>query len=143
MQAAIGVAQLEKLPGFIKKRNENFNFILRGLKRWEHLIILPEATPHSQPSWFGFPITIRSDAPFTRPELIDYLEQKKIGTRLLFGGNLLRQPAYRDISCRIVGDLLVADTITSSTFWVGVYPGLTQEMLDYVVDSFNLFFTSK
>lgn len=135
MQAAIGVAQLQKLPGFISKRKHNFAFLMQALKPLEELLILPEATPGSDPSWFGFPITLRDGARVTRNELVQKLEERRIGTRLLFAGNILRQPAYKHIAHRVVGDLTNTDTIMHNTFWIGVYPGLTEEMLQYVADT--------
>ncbi|MFC4767261.1 lipopolysaccharide biosynthesis protein RfbH [Effusibacillus consociatus] len=131
MQAAVGLAQLQKLPGFIAKRRENFAFLRETLKEKEEVLILPEATPHSEPSWFGFPITVRAECPVTRNQLVQMLERHKIGTRLLFGGNLLRQPAYRGINHRVVGKLSNTDQIMNQTFWIGVYPGLTRDMLEY------------
>ena len=135
MQAAVGVAQLEKLEGFIEQRRQNFAYLLEQLRPLEELLILPEATPHSDPSWFGFPITVRESAPISRNDLVRALELQKIGTRLLFGGNLLRQPAYRNIPHRKIGNLETADRIMNQTFWVGVYPGLTKAMLDHIVSS--------
>ena len=137
MQAAVGCAQLDKLPAFIKKRKENFDYLYKGLKPPEKYLILPEATPHSEPSWFGFPITVRGSSPVSRNELVQFLEDRKIGTRLLFGGNLTRQPAYKDVKYRTIGDLKESDRVMNQTFWVGVYPGLTKEMLDYVILSFG------
>jgi CDP-6-deoxy-D-xylo-4-hexulose-3-dehydrase len=132
MQAAVGVEQLKKLPHFIECRRANFDLLHRNLADLQDLLILPTATEHSEPSWFGFPITINPSASITRKELIGHLTAAKIGTRLLFGGNLLRQPAYKDIPCRVVGELTNADLITDSTFWIGVYPGLTEEMIHYI-----------
>jgi CDP-6-deoxy-D-xylo-4-hexulose-3-dehydrase len=137
LQAAIGVAQLKKLPHFIEVRRRNFQLLKVALQRWEKFLILPEATAHSEPSWFGFPLTVREDAPFTRQALIQYLEERQIHTRLLFGGNILRQPAYRTIQRRIIGDLAQADRVMAQTFWVGVYPGITLEMVQYVIDAFD------
>ena len=137
MQAAVGCAQLDKLPGFIRKRKENFEYLYKGLKPLEKFLILPEATTHAKPSWFGFPITVRESSPVNRNELIRFLEDRKIGTRLLFGGNLIRQPAYKNIKYRKIGDLKESDKVMNQTFWIGVYPGLTKEMLDYVVLSFR------
>jgi CDP-6-deoxy-D-xylo-4-hexulose-3-dehydrase len=137
MQAAIGVSQLRKLPTFIERRRVNFKALYEGLRDLEEFFILPEATPHSEPSWFGFPIAVRSDAPFTRNQVIGFLEGRKIATRLLFGGNLLRQPAYQGISHRVVGSLENTDFIMNQVFWVGVYPGITSEMLDYMLDVFH------
>jgi len=133
MQAAVGVAQLDKLPGFIKKRRENFDFLHQKLQELQDVLILPEASPDSEPSWFGFPIFVNENAPFSRNDLVKHLEEKRIGTRLLFGGNLLRQPLYQGLNYRVIGDLSNADKIMSSVFWLGIYPGLTEEMLEYVV----------
>jgi CDP-6-deoxy-D-xylo-4-hexulose-3-dehydrase len=142
MQAAVGCAQLKKLPAFIAARRTNFDRLLEGLKPLESFFILPEATPGSEPSWFGFPIAVRSDAPFSRRELIRYLEGRKIGTRLLFAGNLTRQPAYRDVAWRAVGDLPNTDFVMDRVFWIGVYPGLSAEMVQFVVGTFHEFVAS-
>jgi CDP-4-dehydro-6-deoxyglucose reductase, E1 len=135
MQAAVGCAQLGKLAAFAKKRRENFSYLYKGLKPLEEFIILPEATAHSKPNWFSFPITVKESSPLGRNELVRFLESRKIATRLLFGGNLIRQPAYKDIKYRKIGDLKESDKVMSRTFWVGVYPCLTKEMLDYVASS--------
>jgi len=134
MQAALGLSQLDKLPRFIEARNKNFSFLYEGLKAVSGLI-MPRATEHSEPSWFGFPITLEEGVAFTRNELVEFLDSRKIGTRLLFGGNLTRQPAYLNVDFRVIGDLKNTDIVTERTFWIGVYPGLTNEMLQYVVDS--------
>ena len=138
MQAALGISQLDKLPSFILARNNNFAFLMEGLKDVSGLM-MPRATEHSEPSWFGFPITLEDGLSFTRNELVEYLDERKIGTRLLFGGNLTRQPAYKNVDFRVVGDLVNTDIVTERTFWIGVYPGLTNEMLQYVVDSITSF----
>ena len=143
MQAAVGVAQLDKLEGFIQARNSNFNKIYAGLKDLQEFLILPEATKNSEPSWFGFPITVRKDAPFTRFELVQHIENRRIGTRQLFGGNLLRQPAYLKSPMRVVGDLTNADFITENTFWIGVYPGLRKDMIDYMLHEIQDFVSGK
>jgi len=143
MQAAVGCAQLNKLPGVIKKRKENFVYLYRGLKPLAKFLILPEATPGSQPSWFGFPITFKESAPASRNELIQFLEARKIATRLLFGGNLTRQPAYKSVKYRKIGDLKESDRVMNRTFWIGVYPELTKEMLDYVILMFHKYFEEK
>jgi CDP-4-dehydro-6-deoxyglucose reductase, E1 len=135
MQAAGGVAQLEKLEGFIERRRQNFAYLLERLRPLEEYLILPEATSNSEPSWFGFPITVRETAPISRNDLVRALEARKIGTRLLFGGNLLRQPAYRNVPHRKISHLENADRIMNQTFWVGVYPGLDMAMLDHIVSS--------
>lgn len=134
MQAAVGVSQMKKLPAFIQQRRANFNYLTERLSDLQNFFILPKATPNSDPSWFGFPIYVRPEAPFTRDQAVRWLETHNIGTRLLFGGNLLRQPAYRAKTYRVIGDLSRADEITRRVFWIGVYPGLTQPMLDYVCD---------
>ena len=134
MQAAVGVSQLKKLTGFIEKRRANFDYLTERLSALQDFFILPEATQNSNPSWFGFPIYVRPEAPFTRDEAVRWLENHNIGTRLLFGGNLLRQPAYRTQNYRVVGELAQADEVTRRVFWIGVYPGLTGPMLDYVCD---------
>jgi CDP-6-deoxy-D-xylo-4-hexulose-3-dehydrase len=135
LQAAIGVAQLKKLPDFIKQRKRNFLLLYENLRNFEDFFILPEPTPRSEPSWFGFPIAVRADAPFSRDGLLRYLERCNIGTRLLFGGNLTRQPAYKDILYRKVGRLANSDFVMNQVFWVGVYPGLTRAMIDYLLNS--------
>ena len=135
MQAAIGVSQMKKLPDFIEKRRANFDYLHERLSPLQEFFILPEATPNSAPSWFGFPIYVRPEAPFTRDDTVKWLEAHKIGTRLLFAGNLLRQPAYRNKNYRTIGDLSRADEVMNRVFWIGVYPGLNQSMLDYVVDT--------
>lgn len=139
MQAAVGVAQLKKLPAFIETRNMNFQYIYDGLKPLEEYFVLPEATQNSEPSWFGFPLAVRDRAPFTRHQVVQYLEERKIATRMLFGGNLVRQPAYHDIRCRIIGDLKNSDFVMNQVFWVGVFPGLNKPMLDYIIQTFQDF----
>ncbi len=136
MQAALGASQIEKLPHFIERRRQNFSHLYAGLKPLEDYLLLPVATPGSEPSWFGFPIGVREDAPFTRDELIRALEARKIGTRLLFGGNILRQPAYEDCEHRVIGSLPNTNFAMNNVFWIGVFPGLTAEMLDFVVNTF-------
>lgn len=135
MQAAIGLAQLDKLSGFVEQRKQNFQFLKQALAPLAGELILPEATPGSEPSWFGFPLTVRGSARLSRNELVRKLEEHKIGTRLLFAGNLLRQPAYKDITSRKIGELPNSDRIMNHTFWIGLYPGLSQEMLDYSVET--------
>lgn len=134
MQAAVGVAQLDHLDGFIAARNRNFATLTELLRPLEDVFILPEATPNSEPSWFGYPITIRPGSNLDREELVQYLNEMKIGTRLLFGGNLLRQPYMKGRNYRVVGDLTNADLTTTSTFWVGLYPGLDEGHLAYTVE---------
>ncbi len=137
MQAAVGVSQINKLPEFIAKRRANFQLLRNGLKDLEHIFILPEATHNSEPSWFGFPLAVRREAPFSRNRVVAFLEHRKIATRLLFGGNLLRQPAYREVKHRVAGSLANTDFIMSQVFWVGLYPGLTPEMIAYMLDAFH------
>jgi CDP-6-deoxy-D-xylo-4-hexulose-3-dehydrase len=137
MQAAVGVAQLQKLPRFIEARRRNFDFLYEGLRDLEEFFILPKATENSQPSWFGFPIAVRTGAPFSRDHVLRYLDDRKISTRLLFAGNLLRQPAYAGISHRKVGDLKNSDFVMNNVLWIGVWPGLSEQMLGFVVDTIH------
>lgn len=139
MQAAVGLAQLEKLPIFIAKRKHYFELLYTGLKELEEFFILPTATPNSEPSWFGFPLAIRKGCHFTVRDIVRFLNVHKIGTRLLFGGNLIRQPAYRDCYFRKVGDIVNSDYIMNNVFWIGVYPALTEDMIEYVIKCFNKF----
>ncbi|HEX4322238.1 MAG TPA: lipopolysaccharide biosynthesis protein RfbH [Acidobacteriaceae bacterium] len=139
MQAALGVAQLEKLPQFIAARKANFAYLASKLGGTEAALMLPEATPGSDPSWFGFPIGVKEDAGFTRDQLVQELESKKIATRLLFAGNLLRQPAYAEATYRIAGDLENSDFVMKNVFWIGVYPGLNEPMLDYMAETIHAF----
>ena len=143
MQAAVGLAQMDRLEGFIRARRDNFAYITAGMKALEQFFILPEATPKSDPSWFGYVLTLRDDAPFTRDELVRHLDANKIGTRLLFGGNLIRQPYMKDRNYRVVGELTNADIIVDRTFWIGLYPGLTHAHLDFMVDQIAAFVKSK
>lgn len=140
MQAAVGLAQLDKLDEFIALRRRNFAALKNGLASFQDQLILPEATGNSEPSWFGFPISVRSEASFKRDKLTAFLESKKIGTRLLFAGNITRQPYFKDVQFRAAGDLLGADLVMQNAFWIGVYPGITPEMTAYIVDSFSEFF---
>lgn len=131
MQAALGLSQMEKLSGFIERRKENFGFLSAALKPCDPYLLLPEPTPGSDPSWFGFPIGVKKQAPFTREQLVRALESNKIGTRLLFAGNLLRQPAYEGLEYRAIGNLPNTDYVMNNVFWIGVYPGLTRPMLEF------------
>ena len=131
MQAACGLAQLDKAPAFIQKRKDNFKYLKERLATCEEFLILPEATKNSDPSWFGFPITLKENAPVSRVELLQYLDQNKVGTRLLFAGNLTRQPYMIGRNYRVSGELKNTDVVMNNTFWVGVQPALTQEMLEY------------
>ncbi len=132
MQAALGVSQIEKLPYFIERRKENFNYLRAKLEPLADTLMLPEATPGADPSWFGFPISVREDAPFKRDQLTRALEANKIGTRLIFAGNLLRQPAYEGWEYRVVGEMTNTDFVMNQSFWVGTFPGLTTAMLDFI-----------
>jgi CDP-6-deoxy-D-xylo-4-hexulose-3-dehydrase len=134
MQAAIGCAQLKKLDKFISRRKVNFQRLMNILRPYEDRLILPKATPHSDPSWFCFVVTIRDEAGFTRNEMTRFLDANRIETRNLFSGNLLRHPAFRNIPHRVVGDLANTDTITNNTFFIGVYPGIGDSHLDYLED---------
>ena len=140
MQAAVGCAQLDKLDGFIAARKQNFAHLRHGLADLEDALLLPEATPGSDPSWFGFPLAVRPESGRSRNDLVRHLTARGIGTRLLFGGNLLRQPAYKNIHCRRASDFRIADYITDNVFWIGVYPGLTPVMLDFVTDTIRQWF---
>ena len=137
LQAAVGVAQLPKLPGFIAARRANFQSLHAGLKDLEDRFILPAATPGSDPSWFGFPLAVRAGGSAARDQVIQHLHAAKISTRLLFGGNLIRQPAYKNIVRRQVGDLANSDFIMNQVFWIGVYPGLTPSMLNYMLETLH------
>jgi CDP-6-deoxy-D-xylo-4-hexulose-3-dehydrase len=137
MQAAVGVAQLAKLDGFIAARRRNAAALHEGLRDLREFFVLPEATEGSEPSWFGFPIGVRPDAPFSCKEVVRHLEGRKIATRQLFGGNLTRQPAYQGLPHRTVGDLANSDFVMNQVFWIGVYPGIGEPMVDYMVEAFH------
>ena len=139
MQAAVGVAQLDKLPTFIERRKQNFDFLYSHLQDLQDVLLLPEATDNSEPSWFGFLLSVKENAPFTRNQLVQHLESKRIGTRLLFGGNLTRQPAYKGLNYRVIGDLKNTDWAMQNSFWLGLFPNLTQEMLAYAVSVIHQF----
>lgn len=139
MQAAVGLAQLGHLDGFIAARQRNFDLLTELLRPLEDVFILPQATPNSAPSWFGYPITIREKSGVDRDELVQYLNEYKIGTRLLFGGNLLRQPYMKGQNYRVVGDLTNADIVTRDCFWIGLFPGLTADHLAYTVETITKF----
>lgn len=139
MQAAVGVSQLRKLPHFIEARRRNFARLHAGLRPLEGVLILPVAEPHSEPSWFGFPALVREGAPFTRNALVQHLESKRIATRLVFAGNLVRQPAYEGVNFRVISDLARSDQVMNDAFWIGVYPGITDAMVDYMVDVITAF----
>jgi CDP-6-deoxy-D-xylo-4-hexulose-3-dehydrase len=139
MQAALGVSQIAKLPHFIERRKENFKYLKAALEPLSDVLMLPVAAEHADPSWFGFPIAVREGAPFTRDQLTRHFDAKKIGTRLMFAGNLLRQPAYTGIECRIVGEMKNTDFVMNQVFWLGVFPGLTEPMLDYIAETAKAF----
>jgi CDP-6-deoxy-D-xylo-4-hexulose-3-dehydrase len=139
MQAAIGCAQLEKLDGFIAARRANFDRLMDALRPYEDRLVLPRATAHSEPSWFGFVITVRENAGFTRADIVRFLEANRVETRSLFAGNLLRHPAFQAIPHRIVRDLVNTDTVMNNTFFVGVYPGLDSARLDRMTSVFHRF----
>ncbi|SKA08855.1 lipopolysaccharide biosynthesis protein RfbH [Selenihalanaerobacter shriftii] len=141
LQPAIGVEQLKKLPSFIKKRKENFKKLKNGLKDYENYLILPKATEKSDPSWFGFPITVKKDSGVDRADLVNHLEDNKIMTRMLFAGNITRQPAYQNVKYRVVGDLENTDYIMNNTFFIGVYPGIDQDKRDYILQVFADYFS--
>ena len=140
IQAAIGLAQLDRLEDFITLRKRNWNYLYQGLKVLEEYLHLPRATENSDPSWFGFAMSVRQNSPLTRNELVSKLDSKKIGTRLLFGGNLLKQPAFKNTPKRVCGELKTTNQVMSDTLWIGVWPGLTLEMLDYVIETFHELF---
>lgn len=142
MQAALGITQLAKLEYFIERRKQNFNYLSSHLSAIEGLRIAM-ATPNSDPSWFGCPITLDPNHPVNREALLRFLDKRKIGTRLLFAGNILKQPAYKDVDFRVIGNLHNTDIVMRRSFWVGVYPGLTKPMLDYVIESISDFMSGK
>jgi CDP-6-deoxy-D-xylo-4-hexulose-3-dehydrase len=140
MQAACGLAQLDRLQGFIKKRKENFNFLYKNLKDLEEFLILPEPEKNSEPSWFGFPLSLKKNNQYSRNDLTKYLDANKIGTRLLFSGNLTKQPYMKNINFKVHGNLTNTDFIMENTFWIGLYPGLSKEHLEYSVLKIKNFF---
>ena len=139
MQAACGVAQLQRAAEFVQKRKDNFAFLKARLKSCEEFLLLPQATDHSDPSWFGFPITLKENAPVTRLDLLTYLDQSKVGTRLLFAGNLTRQPYMLGRNFRVVGELTNTDKVMNNTFWIGVQPALTKEMMQFAVSKIEAY----
>jgi CDP-6-deoxy-D-xylo-4-hexulose-3-dehydrase len=143
IQAACGLAQLRRLPEFIKKRNFNYNYLKKGLSPLSDFIMLTEPEKNSEPSWFGFPITIKNNVGINRVDIIRYLEENKIGTRSLFAGNLIKQPYFRDIKYRVYGDLINTDITMNQTFWVGVYPGLDTPQLDFIIEKITSFFKER
>jgi CDP-6-deoxy-D-xylo-4-hexulose-3-dehydrase len=139
MQAAVGVAQLAKLPRFLESRQRNFALVYEALKDLQDYFILPVATPGAEPSWFGFPIAVREDAPFARNDVARFLEERGIATRLLFGGNLLHQPAYVGREYRSIGTLQNTDFVMNQVFWIGVFPGIMLPMIEHVRETFREF----
>ena len=137
IQAAIGLAQLDRLESFVELRRRNWAYLSNALRHLEEFLILPKATENSDPSWFGFALTVKPNSPKTRNQIVQELNDKKIATRLLFAGNLLRQPAFAGTPRRVIGDLVNTDRIMNDTFWIGVWPGLSLEMLDYMIESLN------
>ncbi|MGJ0484898.1 MAG: lipopolysaccharide biosynthesis protein RfbH [Methylomicrobium sp.] len=142
MQAACGLAQLDKVPDFIARRKANFAYLTDRMKSCEEFLLLPSATPNSDPSWFGCPITLRDNVPFSRVELMNFLDKNKVGTRLLFAGNLTRQPYMLGRNFRVAGELANTDTIMNNSFWIGIQPSLTEEMLDYSAATIESFFNN-
>jgi CDP-6-deoxy-D-xylo-4-hexulose-3-dehydrase len=139
MQAAVGLSQLDRVEEFIAARRRNFALLTEGLAPFEDLFILPEATPRSDPSWFGFTLTVRADAGFSRDDIVQFLNANRIATRFLFGGNLIRQPYMQGRNYRVVGDLTNADIVTERSFWIGLFPGLTPDHIAYMVDTIARF----
>ena len=140
MQAALGLSQLERLDDFIAARKRNFDHLKSRISNLAGFLTLPESAPGADPSWFGFPMTLREDAPVARVDLLRYLDEHKIGTRLLFAGNAVRQPYMKGRAYRVAGSLRIADIIMERTFWVGIWPGLSEAMLDYVAEKLGEFF---
>jgi len=140
MQAACGLAQMDRIEQFVEQRKQNFHYLKEGLSNCEEFIILPQATPKASPSWFGFPITIKPESGIDRVDLLKFMTQNNIGTRLLFAGNLTRQPYFKDLVYRVHGELTNTDIIMNHTFWIGVFPGLDRPHLDYMIEKFEAFF---
>jgi CDP-4-dehydro-6-deoxyglucose reductase, E1 len=143
LQAALGINQVKRLPQLIQSRNNNWNFYRESMDSLKKFFILPEPTAYSSPSWFGFMLTIKENSPFNRRELVTYLEENKIGTRMLFGGNLTKQPAYKDVNFRVSETLRNTDVIMERGFWMGVFPGITKEMQIYVIEKMFDFVRNK
>ncbi len=139
MQAAVGLSQLDRIEDFIAARRRNFGLLTEGLTAFEDVFILPKATPRSDPSWFGFTLTVRPDAGFNRDDIVQFLNSNRIATRFLFGGNLIRQPYMQGRNYRVVGDLTNADLVTERTFWIGLFPGLTSDHIGYMIDTISRF----
>ena len=143
MQAAIGVEQLKKLPSFIEARKRNFRMVYDGLKKYEDYFILPEVEPEAEPSWFGFLLTVRENTGFTKDDIVKYLEDNKIATRMLFAGNITKHPCFEGVEYRVSGGLMNTDRIMNDTFWIGVYPNITTEIVNYILRIFELFIQNK
>jgi CDP-6-deoxy-D-xylo-4-hexulose-3-dehydrase len=143
IQAAIGIEQLKRLDFFVEKRRSNWEYLNNNMKMLEEFLVLPKATAGSNPSWFGYALTVKNDSPITRNELVQALNERKIGTRLLFGGNLLKQPAFVNTPRRVISELKNSDKVMNNTFWIGVWPGLTLQMLDYIIESMHTIFKVK
>ncbi|PRR82856.1 lipopolysaccharide biosynthesis protein RfbH [Clostridium vincentii] len=143
MQAALGVSQLKKLPFFIEKRIENYKKIYNGLKQFQEYLILPESTEKSEPSWFGFIITLKENTKYNRNSLVKFLEERKIGTRLLFAGNIIKQPMFveNNVNYRVSGKLDSTDIVMKNTFWIGVWPGIDEEQIKYIINQFKNYFS--
>jgi CDP-6-deoxy-D-xylo-4-hexulose-3-dehydrase len=139
LQSAFGIEQLKKLPFFIRRRTENFEYITKALKKWENYLILPKATPNSSPDWFSIPLTVSRDAPFKKDSLVNWLEKHNIETRPLLGGNIIKHPAYKNIKYRAT-NLKSTNFFHESSFYIGCYPGLTEQMLKYIIQTFDEFF---
>ena len=139
VQCALGLVQLDKLPHFTERRRANFRALFDTFAKYEDKFILPRAVPKAEPSWFAIPITVKPDAGFTKNEMVEFLESRCIETRMLFAGNILRQPGYSHINKRVVSDLRHTDNIMCNTFFLGVYPGITPERLDYMIQTVNEF----
>jgi CDP-6-deoxy-D-xylo-4-hexulose-3-dehydrase len=139
MQAAVGCAQLKKLPRFIEARKENFRFFYKAFQKFDNYFVLPRIDKNAEPSWFGFPVLVKDSASFSRADIVKHLESKGITTRMLFGGNLLKQPAYADIKHRVAGELKNTDLVMINLFWFGVYPGLLKEHCKFIIDTFSAF----
>jgi CDP-6-deoxy-D-xylo-4-hexulose-3-dehydrase len=140
IQCAMGIEQLKKLPEFTNRRKHNFKVLYDCFKKYEDKFVLPRALEKSEPSWFAIPLTVRENAGFTKKDFVTFLEDKKIETRMLFAGNILKQPGYKDIKCRIATDLKYTDGVLQRTFFLGVFPGMTDEKLNYIVENINKFF---
>lgn len=140
MQAACGLAQLKRLPEFIAKRNSNFEYLKNRLESLSEYIDVAKPTENSEPSWFGFPITVKDSAGVNRTDLTKYLDQHKIGTRLLFAGNLIRQPYFHNLEYKVVGELTNTDNTMNNTIWVGIYPGLGEDHLNFIAEKLEEFF---